>query len=57
MDKDQAEQKIVEIVGRISAIRVSGAPDRDEQIALLDAEIRELKKITGPRRIVGKMER
>ena len=56
MDKATAEQLICELVKKIDVIRVAYIGDEQvRKVAELDAEIVELKKITGQRMIVGTM--
>ena len=57
MNKAEAEDAIVVLVKQIDAIRVGARSDNDKHaaIVLIDKEIRELKKITGPRNITGAM--
>jgi hypothetical protein len=51
--KEQAERAIEERVRLIDAMRASNAPDKEQAIAHVEGELRELKKVTGPRHIVG----
>lgn len=55
MNKEEAEKKICELVRRIDGVRAMGVSKEKEEgrIAQLDEEIRELKKITGPRHLTG----
>ncbi len=49
-DKEAAETAIVKLVGEIDVARELGDVAR---VAHLEDRIRRLKKITGPRRIIG----
>lgn len=55
MNKEEAEKKICELVRQIDGVRAMGLTKEKEngRIAQLDEEIRELKKITGPRHLTG----
>ena len=52
LSRETAEAEIVKRVKMLDAIRAGAAPDAI-QIARIEAEIQELKKVTGPRHIVG----
>lgn len=54
--KQEARMEIDRIVGKIQAIRNDASLSKEQKTALCaecDVKIRELKKITGPRRIEG----
>jgi hypothetical protein len=55
MNKQKAEEAIVSLVQQVDAIRASDMTEdkKVRAIALIDEEIKDLKKITGPRRITG----
>jgi len=56
MTPKEAEQDIQQAAKQISLIRYDDSLTEDERtnkLATLEAEITELKKITGPRRIFG----
>ena len=55
MNKIEAEAEICLLVKDVDAIRASNRTDEEkvEAIASVDATIKELKKITGPRHHVG----
>jgi len=56
MTPEQAEARIVELVQTvIDRYRGDDSPEAKRAIEDAEAEILELKKITGPRRIVGSM--
>lgn len=50
MDAAQAEAKIVALISTIEDARKRGD---DAEVKRINDEVAELKKITGPRRIVG----
>lgn len=60
MNTHEAEQEILKMVKQIDAIRVADyldAETKQQAIARIDAQIRDLKRITGQRRITGKGRR
>lgn len=55
MNKVEAEAEIVRQVKDIDAIREGNRTDKVLAISKIDDKIKELKKITGQRKIVGRM--
>ena len=57
MNKHKAEAEICRLVKKVDAIRDGDLSTEDKTIAIadFDAQIMDLKKITGPRKIVGQM--
>lgn len=60
MTPKQAEEEICKIVKKMDSIRVNpqlSADDKNLQLSFLEANIIELKQITGPRKITGTFSR
>jgi uncharacterized membrane protein YukC len=60
MTEEEAEALIVSLVKKIDRLRASASmsdADKTAAVAQVDSEIRDLKKVTGPRHITGTINR